>query len=127
MKNKTKDNMNEKVNWLKIKRIKYVKGQHTTIYFNYDLSDEFRFINVSAKAINTKKTRSSMSNPASIDPQLSEQLEPLYQHALPISAAKKKDLETLCKKGIFREELHPYIKGLRSEKNLPVEDSDESC
>lgn len=46
-KNRTTDTDGEPVQWLKIKRMRYVKGNINTIFFNYDLSENFKSINIS--------------------------------------------------------------------------------
>lgn len=42
LKNKTKANDGQRMKWLKIKRMKYVKGEKR-IYFNYDMSENFLY------------------------------------------------------------------------------------
>lgn len=67
----------------------------------------------------TPRTRKSnrKSNPNSVEP-LAEQefkipdLKQLYKKPLPISAAKKKDLLTLCQKEIIPEEYHGWFRSL---------------
>ncbi|CAG5002002.1 unnamed protein product [Parnassius apollo] len=46
MKNRTKDEKGKQVQWLKIKRIKYLKGEDRKIYFNYDMSDKFNVMDI---------------------------------------------------------------------------------
>lgn len=124
MKNKNKDNMNETVNWLKIKRMRYVKGD-LKIYFTYDMSDNFRSINVLKMPVNTLKTRAKRnSNPPSVNVQLPEEIELLYSSQLPISIAKKKDLLNMCEKQIIPEELHAWIRDMKTYTKPPAFESD---
>lgn len=114
MRNKNKDDMNQAVNWLKIKRIRYVKSD-LKIYFNYDMSQNFRSIDVSNRSYTTPKTRATRrSNPPSAAVQLPDDLESLYFSQLPISADKKKDLVTMCNKKIIPEEFHHWIKNMKT-------------
>lgn len=44
--NRTKDDQGNQVRWLKIKRLRYVKGETEKIFFNCDMSDTFHHINI---------------------------------------------------------------------------------
>lgn len=93
VKNREKDNLHEKVNWMKIKRPKYEKGEKTKIFFNYDLSDEFRFIQVShiQETLNTPKARSrNCSRIPGNDHEFPQNITRLYDEPLPITDAKKR-------------------------------------
>lgn len=125
IRNKNKDNLKETVNWLKIKRIKYVKGD-LKIYFNYDMSENFRSIDVCKMAVNTPKTRAKRnSNPPSVNVQLPNEIEHLYSTQLPISLAKKKDLLNMCEKLIIPEALHAWIRGMKTYTKPTAFESDE--
>ncbi|RVE42680.1 hypothetical protein evm_012668 [Chilo suppressalis] len=125
MRNKNKDNMNETVNWLKIKRMKYIKGD-LKIYFNYDMSEDYRTIDVCKMPVNTSKTRAKRnSNPPSVNVQLPEEIELLYSSQLPISIAKKKDLLNMCEKQIIPEELLAWIRDMKTYTKQPAFESDE--
>ncbi|XP_047986390.1 uncharacterized protein LOC125226450 isoform X2 [Leguminivora glycinivorella] len=125
MNNKNKDTTNEAVNWLKIKRIRYVKGDFK-IYFNYDMSEDFRQLDISYKKPNTPRTRAKrQSNPPSVAMPWPEELEERYSSQLPISIAKKKDLETMCRKQIIPEEYHGWIRSLKTFVGNAPNHSDE--
>lgn len=46
LKPKHLDDNNDQVRWLKIKRMKYVKGEKYKIFFNYDLTDDFLIMGI---------------------------------------------------------------------------------
>lgn len=73
------------------------------MYFKYDLRDKFQ----SAEIVKSET--------------LGELIPPKYKQKLPISAAKKKDLLALCKKGVIPREFHHYYKALQS--NAAVQDT----
>lgn len=54
--NKDKDKEENKVQWLKIKRLRFVKGEKR-IYFNYDMSETFNYVAVTGKEGKTRITR----------------------------------------------------------------------
>ncbi|CAH1109438.1 unnamed protein product [Psylliodes chrysocephalus] len=129
--NKTKGNNNEAVKWMKIKRIKYVKGETAKIFFNYDLSEDFKFMKTSDIVNNnnspapvTRLKKKKMTNAGNlkdespIDRPIPISLEKLYKSPLPISVLKKKDLLKLCKKGIIPEELHAWINSLSTASSV---------
>lgn len=144
IKNRTKDDKGQKVQWLKIKRIKYVKGEDRKIFLNYDMSDNFNIIEIGEdpstsrsngaavrQSARRKKSRTETNTPViPVNLQFPDQLQRLYQEPLKISAAKKKDLITLCKKGIIPEELHGWFENLKTDQcivdRLPEPAHDES-
>lgn len=122
IKNREIDNFNEKVNWMKLKRLKYVKGEKSKIFFNYDLSEEFRFLQVHETVkIHGTKTRKRANIPENDYPQ---EIPRLYNEPLPITEAKKKDLTTMCRKRIIPEELHAWVDSLKTTSSKHMEDSD---
>lgn len=50
-----------------------------------------------------------------------EELKPAYEHPLPITEAKKKDLMNLCRKNIIPAELHAWYASLPS-SNTKIDD-----
>lgn len=81
MKNRSFDMQGNKVNWLKIKILKYEKNMSGVIQFKYNYSDkEFHIIRISGRGRPTK---------------FPDNLKNLYDKPLPISA--KNDLLKLCK------------------------------
>ncbi|CAG9782675.1 unnamed protein product [Diatraea saccharalis] len=124
MKNKTKDEKGNRVQWLKIKRIRYVKGEERKLFFNYDMSEHFNVMNIgetpstftTQHEYSTRKKMRHTENNSPADHELPNQLNRLYQEPLKITKAKKRDLINLCKKGIISEELHGWIENLKTEK-----------
>ncbi|CAG5056570.1 unnamed protein product [Parnassius apollo] len=124
MKNRTKDEKGKQVQWLKIKRIKYVKGEDRKIYFNYDMSDEFYVMDIGDNPstfqldgaqnhnYSTRKKKRLTENDLPVSYRFPDQLNCLYKEPLKISAAKKKDLLNLCRKGIIPEEVHGWFENL---------------
>lgn len=79
------------------------------------MSENFRSIDVCKMAVNTPKTRAKRnSNPPSVNVQLPNEIEHFYFTQLPISLAKKKDLLDTCEKLIIPEELHAWIRGMKT-------------
>lgn len=82
IKNRTIDTDSNKVNWLKIKLMKYEKEQPDSILFKYNHSDEeFKTLIVRGRGRNTVMPYT---------------LSSLYQGQLPISEIKKTDLLKMC-------------------------------
>ncbi|KAL4706739.1 hypothetical protein ACJJTC_014494 [Scirpophaga incertulas] len=101
--NKDKDNVGNKVQWLKIKRLRYIKGERR-IYFNYDMSENFNYMDVTGREGMTRATRAkryAFEFPIA--------LKKMYKESLPISEAKKKDLLYLIQKDIIPEELGALV------------------
>lgn len=103
MKNKLKNTLGEKVNWLKCKCFKYSKSKPWILQYRYDHTSEYRDINVSGKG-----------RPISL-----ETLVPTkaYKQLRPITSLKKADLMKLCKTEVIPEIFHPYFKSLPTSKD----------
>lgn len=119
--NKDKDKEGNKVQWLKIKRLRFVKGEKR-IYFNYDMSETFNYIDVTGKEGKTRATRTKRKE----QDEFPTELKKMYEESLPISEAKKKDLLNLVKKNIIPEELEPWYKNLKT-VSVPEEEDEMSC
>lgn len=102
--NKTKDNLGNKVQWLKIKVLRYEKNTPGLIKFKYNIEDQ-EFL-----TIKTFKDQ----NP----PNIPTELKPLYGNQLPISIAKKRDLLRLCSKNVIPQEYHGWYKSLPVHKSV---------
>lgn len=102
--NRKKDSANVPVNWLKIRWLRFERGQEFIIKFKETLSDLLPF-----RQINLQKPNQVGRNILSLS---SVKQELLYPHRRPISLAKKKDMEDLL----------PYIPPIHHQffKNLPV-------
>ena len=107
----------QNIPWRQVKWLRYIReGDNVAILHKTDsLNGEF-------VAAATKKTRRSASR-AVLAPTRA------YEDLIPISAAKKKDLVTLCQNGTISREYHSYYQALPSisaEDRLPEpNDSDE--
>ncbi|XP_063225537.1 uncharacterized protein LOC134532706 [Bacillus rossius redtenbacheri] len=101
MKNTTKDVTGATVKWLQVKCFKYSKEAPWVLQYKYEHSGEYQAIRVLGKG------RAACP----------KQLLKAYSNPLPISVAKKNDLQKLCRSGIIPEELHGWY------NNLPTSDT----
>lgn len=135
LKNTTKDTDGNQVKWLKVKRLRYIKGE-SKIFYNYDMSTNFCSIDVTKKfgqkenadnseiqiehGYGTRNKRRKNLDISSPPPEpttakyFPDELLALYQNPICISAAKKKDLIQLCEKGVIPEEFHAWFQGLNT-------------
>ncbi|CAK1588598.1 unnamed protein product [Parnassius mnemosyne] len=132
--NKTTNTEGQRIQWLKIKRMKYIKGDRN-IHYNYDMSTSFKTMNVTCSGAqpNTSATTVSESHgyatrrksehqdvcePATSSTScefIFPSLHQLYNKPLPITVAKKKDLLNLCEKGVIPEEYHGWFQSLATD------------
>lgn len=116
-KNIKKSEKGIKINWNKVKWLRYTKAESEVCYFKYDFESEFQ------------KIRLVCSKRKQIHPK-GEQMPRRYTQKLPISKAKKKDLVSLCQSGAIPNEYHEFYKTLPSSKDtrdrLPQPDATES-
>lgn len=102
--NRIKDENGEKVNWLRIKMLKFSKSMPSVIEFSYDYDEKnYKKIHTSSRGRQTQITK--------------EIIQPCYKTLLPLSKEKKKDLVKLCEKGIIPLELHQWYKSLPEASN----------
>lgn len=103
--NKTMAQDGKKVQWLKIKCLRYEKTNPGIIKFRYGYDGEYSVLDT------TKKTRSK-KGPA--DPGTSGEmiLPKAYTSILPITQSKKKDLINLCRTDIIPVEFHSWFQSL---------------
>jgi hypothetical protein len=110
----------ERVSCEKVKWIQILKSEPESIFFNYNFNCE-NFIQVNVKG-NTRK----LDRPEKHQ----DELPPRYSSKLAISAAKIKDLLSLCKSGVIPERYHHYYNSLRTDckakDRLPMPDILES-
>jgi hypothetical protein len=110
----------ERVSWEKVKWIQILKSEPESIFFNYNFNCE-NFIQVNVKG-NTRKLDKPEKN--------QDELPPRYSSKLASSSAKKKDLLSLCKRGVIPELYHHYYNSLRTDCEvkdwLPMPDILES-
>lgn len=139
------DTEGKQVKWLKIKRLRYIKGENK-IFYNYVMSENFSTIDVTKKnerkgskasenldseqqrehnyGTRNRKKRTVDEAATSVISERSEisevqyfpdKLLQLYKKPLSISVAKKRDLLQLCSKGVIPEEYHPWFNNLNSD------------
>lgn len=107
IKNRTIDNEGQRVNWLKVKVLRYEKDKPGLILFKYNHSDQ------DFKSIRT----AGRGRPV----QMPRVLPSLYQTQLSISEAKKKDLLKLCAAKAIPQELQEWY------ASLPVDKKKRDC
>ncbi|CAH0556484.1 unnamed protein product [Brassicogethes aeneus] len=121
IKNKLKNTLGEKVNWLKVKCFKYLKSKPGMLLYRYDHTSEYKEIFVLAKGKGRPSKITDMK------------IIKAYTKVRPISLKKKQDLLKLCKgeDPPVPEEFHQYYKTLpvlkEIEDTIPepsIEDSD---
>lgn len=124
IKNKTMDTDNNKVNWLKIKKMRNVKGDEN-IYITYDMTDEYKILDtrMSTSASGKRTTRTTRrSNPNSVEPPYTPEALPtlkrVYGNPFNISQPKKKDLVSLCDKGVIPEEYQGWYRSLQCDGTI---------
>ena len=109
-----------RLNWTKIRWMRFMKESPDTCLIKYEYDEEF----MSIKLTGAKRGRTTDV------PVSSDELSRRYKSKLPISAAKKMDLLSLCKSGIVPLEFHEYYKSLPSHQSvkdrLPEPDIQES-
>lgn len=98
--NRLKDNEGKKVTWLKIKRLKFIKGSHT-ILFSYYYFGNYNELDLPGG-------RNEIIYPDSLG-----HLHLPIHLGLPISQAKKKDLLKLCKTGAIPAEYHKWYTNIK--------------
>jgi len=102
------DTHKEKINWLKIKWLRYDK-QFGIIQFKYSLDEDtpFRFLDLRKGAIKTRFRTELTTNGAS-----NLNLPNTYNCPLPIQVEKKKDLQSLLP--LIDPIYHPFYKSLKT-------------
>ena len=97
----------KKVNWTKIRWMRFQKDIPDTCFIKYEYDEEFQSIKVTGS-----------KRGCGLDVVPSEPLPTRYVSKLPISAAKKKDLLNLCKSGVIPSEFHIFYKSLPSQQSV---------
>ena len=104
IKNRTRNENGETVNWLKMSVLRFEKANHK-IQYKYRYGDDISAINIAGRG---RPTTAADSFPG---------LTTCYKTRLPISCAKKADLLALCKSGVVPKEHHEFFKRLPSSKD----------
>ena len=115
LRNTRTDLQGNRVNWLKIKWIRYEKSDPDALYFKYTMSEPFKVLRIRGSSTRKEKQVQTLDMPAK-----------RYKTRLPVAEAKKKDLLDLCKMGVIRQAYHDYYKSLPSSLSKPdcLPDSD---
>lgn len=101
IRNRLCDTNNQKVQWLKIKCLRFKKSSPYIIEYKYDYFGEYSQLDIRGN-----KRRFPDINFQDLN------LKILYKRLLPISKEKKSDLLNLCRKGIIPEEYHGWYNSL---------------
>ena len=103
----------EKVSWLNTCHFLYTKDADV-VQFRYDFHQQFREIPI--------RTAKSLRNQTEFD------LAPTsaYSEELPIEETKKKDLQTLCNRGVIPEIYHRFYNSLTCVKKVNMA-TEERC
>ncbi|KAF6212581.1 hypothetical protein GE061_013106 [Apolygus lucorum] len=114
IKNRTKDENKEKVNWLEVKNFRFRKDNPGRMEYKYHHSDSYKTISVYSHG---RPQNLPITLPA------------LYKRTLPISMQKKKDLLKLCRQGVIPATFRPWYEKLPTSNTaqdfLPPEEEEE--
>lgn len=102
MKNKLKNTLGEKVNWLKVKCFKYSKCKPCILLYRYDHFSDIRNVLRKGRPINFKRMKIGKA----------------YTKLRSISVQKHQDLLKLCKTEVIPEDFHWYYKSLPTTTNV---------
>lgn len=128
MKNTTTDKKGKKIQWLKIKCLRFERQCPGIVKYRYSHDGPYEELNIFENNSTTlitrkrKKCQEQQRN-ATIEESMVDELKryeipKAYSSALSISEAKKKDLLSLCVKGVIPEELHPWFASLPTSKDV---------
>ena len=110
LRNTKTDVSGQRVNWLKVKWLRYIKREEDTIFFKYRMNEPH---------FHQLKTRgASRRGRHTIHTQVSD-IPCRYSARLPISAAKKADLLDLCRLNVIPEKHHPFYYSLPCSSSAP--------
>lgn len=108
IKNMKIDRAGRRVNWMKIKWIRVHKKTPNIVYVNYGF-DEGQFQEIQVLRENRGRPKTTA---------LGLPLSRRYGAKLPISAAKKADLMSLCTSGTIPKEYHEYYRSLPAKSSV---------
>lgn len=130
IKNTIKDENGNRVMWLKIKCLRFVRQRPGIIEFRYSHAGPYLELDVLKSEERQVRTRTKIKQGQDVvndrDYQVTRHaiirklkefpVPKAYLNAIPISEAKKKDLISVCKKGIIPHELHHWYNSLPTNK-----------
>lgn len=109
IKNRTVDEVGDKLSWLKVKCLRYEKVHPNTIFYRYDHNSAYKKFYVAPRGSRSRVIQNV-------------ELKPAYDRQLPISIQKKRDLVKLCKDGLIPTELHGWYQNLSVSSALPEDE-----
>ena len=117
--NTKKDSKGQRVRWLDIQCIKFVKEEEGIMFFKYNFDEEeFKVLRLLGRSAKGKRHDTLKTIPR------------LYTSKLRITEAKKRDLLSLCASEIIPVEHHPFYKALTvsttAKDRLPEPDVNET-
>ncbi|KAK7091324.1 hypothetical protein V1264_009019 [Littorina saxatilis] len=119
--NSKTDGEGSRINWMKIKWLRYLKGEEDTIYFKYRMSDPFRQLKI--------RHGSSRRGRGPVTVTTIGEIPHRYTERIPLSAVKKADLLDLCRLNIIQEKHHHLYRSLPCDSHardrLPEPDINE--
>ena len=90
----------KKVMWSEIVQLKVIEEDPCMLYFKYNYSDEYKKCNFRVESATTRSEKDRVAK------------KQKYHAKIGITAAKKKDLLTLCKKGYIPKNHHAFYESL---------------
>ena len=110
----------EKVNWMKMKWIRTTKAELYTLFYSYGFNDDVLEAIKVTGALN-RRGKPSVEDDAPVE------VPPKYNEKLPVTAAKKKDLLSMCESGIVPDENHSFYRGAfcKSDRKVTCPDIEE--
>ena len=117
--NTKKDSKGQRVQWLDVQCIKFVKEEEGIMFFKYSFDEEeFKVLRLLGRSAKGKRHDTLKTIPR------------LYTSKLRITEAKKRDLLSLCASEIIPVEHHPFYKALTlsttAKDRLPDPDVNET-
>ena len=107
LRNTKTDMLGNRVNWLKIKWLRYMKSEPDTLQFKYRVDEDFKVL----------KTRGTSGRRGKLEGTVKP--SPRYKTKITLAPAKKKDLLDLCKMGVIPVEYHSFYQSLPSSHSTP--------
>ena len=119
LRNTKTDFKGDKVNWLAIKWLRYLKDDEGTWHFKYRMHEDLKQL----------KIKGSSRRGQRLPPPFTDERPRRYDHKIPISEKKKKDLLNLCHLEVVPEEYHFYHQSLHTDRSvrecLPESDEED--
>ena len=114
LRNKLWDSTGQKVQWLKMKWIRYGKREPSVMLFKYDYDEKFRRLQV-------KQATRGRASTAETTAHSSQSLQCLYDNSPEISKSNFNDLHLLCKSNAIPQPYHAFYDRLRYDEGESVD------